>query len=250
MICPESSQREAYMKTDETKLISDEKAGKVHELPVEKMMKRGSESLTDSELIAIILQTGTRTCSVFELSDKVLLHAGKYGNGLIGICRMPFEALRGIDGIGDFKSCRLKAVAEISKRICETDAVPRITYDRPSTIAKAYMERLRHESVEEVMLVMFDSRLHLIGENIISKGTVNSAIVTPRELFICALDHHAVHIVLIHNHPSGDTTPSDNDIDITERVRHTGDVIGITLLDHIIIGDRNYLSFKEKGLLR
>ena len=159
------------------------------------------------------------------------------------------EKLCGIPGVGCFKSCRLKAVAEIAKRIHETDAFSRISYDSPSSIADAYMEKMRHEPVEEVMLVMFDNKLHMIGEKCISRGTVNSAIASPREIFIYALEHHAVHIVLIHNHPSGDTTPSENDVEMTERVRNTGNIIGISLLDHIIIGDRRYTSFKEKGFL-
>ncbi|MBP8714133.1 MAG: DNA repair protein RadC [Lachnospiraceae bacterium] len=221
----------------------------IHELPVEKMLKRGSDALTDSELIAIILQTGTKTCSVFELSDKVLELSEQYGRGMLGLYSVPAEKLCGIPGVGCFKSCRLKAVAEIAKRIHETDAFSRISYDSPSSIADAYMEKMRHEPVEEVMLVMFDNKLHMIGEKCISRGTVNSAIASPREIFIYALEHHAVHIVLIHNHPSGDTTPSENDVEMTERVRNTGNIIGISLLDHIIIGDRRYTSFKEKGFL-
>lgn len=229
---------------------SRNKISDIKELPIEKMIKRGPDSLSDAELLAIILQTGTATCSVFELSEKVMELSGRYGRGMLGLYSIPMESLCGIPGIGRFKSCRLKAVAEISKRIHETDAFSKISYDSPSSIADMYMEKMRHEQVEEVMIVMFDNRLHMLGEKCLSKGTVSSAVISPREIFIYALEHHAVHIILIHNHPSGDVTPSENDVDITERVKETGKIIGITLLDHIIIGDRRYMSFKEKGFLQ
>ena len=221
----------------------------IHELPVEKMLKRGSDALTDSELIAIILQTGTKTCSVFELSDKVLELSEQYGRGMLGLYSVPAEKLCGIPGVGCFKSCRLKAVAEIAKRIHETDAFSRISYDSPSSIADAYMEKMRHEPVEEVMLVMFDNKLHMIGEKCISRGTVNSAIASPREIFIYALEHHAVHIVLIHNHPSGEVQPSQEDIAITRRLVEAGKLLDIAVLDHIIIGRGNFESLKERGIL-
>ncbi len=220
------------------------------ELPIEKMLLRGSEALSDAELIAVILQTGTAGCSVFELAEKVLLTASKYGRGMLGLYQMPVETMQRIPGIGRNKACRLKAVAEISKRIHETDAHPRICYENPASVADYYMERMRHEPVEKVLLLLFDNRLHLISEHIISTGTVNSAVLSPREVFITALERQAVHIILLHNHPSGDTAPSSNDIEITGRIYKTGKMIGISLLDHIIIGDRDYISFKEKGLLR
>ena len=231
-------------------MAENSKKNSFRELPIEKMTRCGPEALSDAELIAIILQTGTSSCNVFELSEKILQISSQYSNGMLGLYQMPVEMLCRISGIGKIKACRLKAVTEISKRIHETDAVSGISYEKPASIANYYMERMRHEAVEKVMLLLLDNRLHLISEQVISKGTVNLAVLSPREVFITALERQAVHIVLLHNHPSGDVTPSSNDMDITVRIRETGNIIGISLLDHIIIGDRNYLSFKEKGLLR
>jgi DNA repair protein RadC len=219
------------------------------ELPIEKMLLRGPEALSDAELVALILQTGTRECDVFRLSEKILAEASVYGNGILGLYKMPAEVLMRVHGIGRTKACKLKAVAEISKRIHETEACPGLRYESPQSIADYYMERLRHEQTEKVLLVLLDNRLHRISEHIISTGTVTSAALSPREIFITALERHAVHIVLLHNHPGGDVLPSRNDMEITERVRETGSIVGISLLDHIIIGDRKYMSFREKGFL-
>ena len=111
------------------------------------------------------------------------------------------------------------------------------------------MERLRHEEQELLICMMFDTRNHLLGDAEISRGTVNEALISPRELFLQALAFHAVHIILVHNHPSGNPEPSQEDIIVTQRVRGAGELIGISLLDHIVIGDHCYISMLEQGLL-
>ena len=145
---------------------------------------------------------------------------------------------------------QLKAIAEISTRIAQAKAKKGLSYRTPYSIADYYMERLRHENVEYTILVLFDSGLHVIGEKILSKGTVNASLLSPREVFVQALKDQAASVMLLHNHPGGDPTPSGNDMQVTERVLEAGKLTDIPLLDHIIIGDNSYFSFKESGLLQ
>jgi len=124
-----------------------------------------------------------------------------------------------------------------------------VVFSLPSTIAEYYMEEIRHQKQEQMKLLMLNTKTKLIGEADISKGTVNASLVSPRELFIEALNCGAVSIILLHNHPSGDPTPSESDILLTKRVKDAGDLIGITLLDHIIIGNNCYVSFSEMKMM-
>ena len=110
------------------------------------------------------------------------------------------------------------------------------------------MEQLRHEEQEQLICMMLDTKNHLLGEEMVFKGTVNSSLVNPREIFLTAVSYHAVGILLVHNHPSGDPSPSRADLDFTERVRRAGDILGIPLIDHIIIGDHQFLSFRQRGI--
>ena len=119
----------------------------------------------------------------------------------------------------------------------------------PETIANYYMEDMRHQGQELLQMMMLNTKNRLIAETIISKGTVNASLISPREVFLEALKHQAVYIILIHNHPSGDPTPSREDILITRRMKELGTMIGIELMDHIIIGDRSYISLKERGII-
>lgn len=112
------------------------------------------------------------------------------------------------------------------------------------------MERLRHEEQELLFVMMFDNRNHLLGEHLVTKGTANATLVTPREIFLEALRYRAVCLILVHNHPSGDPSPSDCDIAVTEQIFKAGELVGISLLDHIIIGDQRYFSFRSQGLMK
>ena len=118
----------------------------------------------------------------------------------------------------------------------------------PQTIAAYYMEELRHEQQEQLVIAMFNTKNALIADKVISKGTVDCSIISPREIFIEALKREAVNLVIIHNHPSGDVTPSKEDLHTTKRLKECGALIGISVIDHIIIGDNKYLSFNERGL--
>ena len=124
-----------------------------------------------------------------------------------------------------------------------------LIFNSPSTIADYYMEDMRHKEQEELKLLMLNTKSKLVGESDIFKGTVNASLISPREVFITALEKHAVGIILLHNHPSGDPTPSTSDVLLTKRIKEAGSMIGIELLDHIIIGNNCYMSFSEQKLI-
>ncbi len=218
-------------------------------LPYEKFITYGSGALTDSELLSIILRTGTVSMDVRELGEEVLAKTAKYGNGLLGLYHIPLCDLEKIKGIGKVKAIQLKAIAELCTRMAQAKAKNGLSFHDPYSIADYYMERLRHETVEYVFLLLFDSGLHLIEERILSQGTVNASLLSPREVYICAFQAKAAGIMLLHNHPGGNPVPSDNDLRITDRVKEVGNLVDIPLFDHIIIGDNSYFSFKEGKLL-
>ena len=114
---------------------------------------------------------------------------------------------------------------------------------------RVQMERLRHEEQEVLIVMLLDGKNHFLGEQMLSRGTVNSTLITPREVFMEALKFHAVSVILVHNHPSGDPTPSECDKKITERIYRSGEILGVKLLDHVVIGDQRYISFKEQGMM-
>ena len=171
----------------------------------------------------------------------------EYGEGgILNIHSLTFEKLKTIKGIGKVKAIQILCISELAKRLSKASAKEGLQMNLPSTIADYYMEEMRHLKNEHMKLLMLNTKSKLIGETDISKGTVNASLVSPRELFIEALEKRAVGIILIHNHPSGDPTPSRNDILLTKRVKEAGDMIGIELLDHIIIGNNCYISFAEE----
>lgn len=221
----------------------------IQNLPYEKFISYGAETLTDSELLAVILRTGTHHRSAKELGEEVLKAAEKYGNGLLGLYQIPLQELMRVNGIGRVKAVKLKALAELSTRMAQTRAKEHLSFREPYSVADYYMERFRHEKVEHILLLLFDSGLHLLEEQILSTGTANASLLSPREVYISAFRSQAAHIMLLHNHPGGNPAPSGNDITITKRIAEIGKTIDIFLIDHIIIGDNSYFSFKESKLI-
>lgn len=216
------------------------------EQPREKCARYGAKSLSDAELLAVILRTGAKNMTVLQLAQTFLAQRDK---GLLNLIYMNQEEMAKLPGIGKVKAVQLKCIAELAERITRTSREKEVCLNAPSSVAAYYMERLRHEPKEHLLTAMFDSKSNLLGDTVISIGTVNNSLVSPREIFLKALEYQAVHIVLLHNHPSGDPTPSDADILVTSRVMKSGNILGITLADHIIIGDNRYTSFRENGLL-
>ena len=222
----------------------------VNDRPYEKCFAKGPEYLTDVELLAVILRTGTNGISSFDLSKDILSHKSQNGKqDLLAIMHMTKEQLLSIKGVGMVKAVQIMCVRELVRRISSVKAKDSIQYNIPSTIADYYMERMRHLSREEMILIFFNGKNKVIKELTVSVGTVNQTVASPRELFLEALRCEAVSVLMIHNHPSGDPTPSRQDILTTKRMKEAGEFLGIPLCDHIIIGDQTYLSFREEHMM-
>ena len=218
------------------------------ERPYEKCLKHGATHLSDTELLAVLLRTGIKGINSLELAQNIL-QTTSGESSILNIHQLTLQKLKKMKGIGTVKAIQIICLSELAKRLAKASAKDLLSYQSPSTIAQYYMEELRHETQEHMKLLMLNSKSMLIGESDISKGTVNASLITPRELFIEALQKNAVTIVILHNHPSGDPTPSQEDIFTTKRIKNAGDLIGIELLDQIIIGNNCYISFREQGML-
>lgn len=218
-------------------------------LPYEKFLKFGAEALTEAELLAIILRTGTRNIPALSLAEQILsLNKGKE-RGLNSLHHISLEELMELPGVGEVKAVKLKCVAELAVRMAREKAFPALRFDHPSTVADYFMEELRHEEKEKILLLLLDNKLQLIEKYMISWGTVNASLLSARDVFIKALSCRACYLMLLHNHPSGDPSPSRQDIAITCQIKEAGELMDIPLVDHIILGDGRYVSLKEEDLL-
>lgn len=213
------------------------------------MYGEGAEHLTDAELLSIILRTGSKGENSLELAERILA-LNCPGEGILGLLHLSLPQLMSVKGIGKVKGVQLMCIGELSRRIWKKKHMERVMrFEEPEQVAAYYREDLRHMEQEQFFLMMFNTRQMLIGERMMSKGTVNASLAGTREIYIEALRYQAVSLILVHNHPSGDPEPSKEDILLTERVRKAGELMGIRLLDHIVIGDSAYVSMKERGLL-
>lgn len=218
----------------------------VSERPYEKCIMQGPEILSDAELLAVILRTGSSGQNAVELAEQILSH----GTGdLLSLYALTTQQLMEIPGIGQVKAIQLKCIGELSQRIAKTSRRESITLSDAASVASYYMESLRHEEQEHLILCMFDNKCRLIRESLLTIGTANASLISPREIFVEAMANRAMQIILVHNHPSGNPTPSRQDMQVTRQIKEGGSLIGITLADHIIIGDNRYYSFKEQGML-
>jgi len=213
--------------------------------PDEKLLANGASALSDAELLAVILRTGSTEYNSVELARKILTPYGDNNISILNIFNYDYEDLRRINGVGKVKALQIKALAEISRRIAQKKARPELIYNNPETIARYYMEQLRHENKEIVLLLLLNSSLGLIKEQILSTGTVNASILETRDILVSALKYNTVAFILIHNHPSGNPAPSQADLENTLKIKEAAQMVGIKLLDHIIIGDNCYYSFME-----
>ena len=216
------------------------------ERPYEKCLLYGAGSLSDAELISVIIRTGSRGERCVDLAHRIL-NAGP--DGLLNLIRLDTEQLTGIRGIGPVKAVQLKCIGELARRIAVTQRKKQISLQSPESIASYFMEKMRHERKEQLMLAMFDSKGMLLGERLLSVGTSNAALISAKDIYRAALQVQAVYIVILHNHPSGNPEPSREDILITRKIRECGELLDILLMDHIIIGDNEYFSFCEQDIL-
>ena len=212
------------------------------ERPYEKCMEKGPQALSDAELISVIIRTGSGGGSAISLAQKIL----KLGDdGILNLAGLTVGDLMEIPGIGPVKAVQLKCIVELAKRISMASRAEQMILSNASSIAEYYMEQLRHENREILIAAMFNIRNAFLGDVVISVGTAHASLISPAEIFRRALLRGAASVVLLHNHPSGVPMPSQEDLDVTRRVASCGEMLGIPLMDHIIIGDNRYYSFSE-----
>ena len=204
---------------------------------------KGVEALSNAELLAVVLQKGTRKENVIDMSNRLL---SKYPIDKLSECSL--AELKDIYGIGDAKAMQIMALFELSKRI-KGGSIAEKVVQNSEDIAKYYMEKLKDKKKEYFIAVFLDSKNKIIKDEVISVGTLNASLVHPREVFKEAIKNSANAIILVHNHPSGDILPGDSDREVTKIIHETSKVLQIKLLDHIIISKDKYYSFKDKNWL-
>lgn len=217
----------------------------IEQRPYDKCLMYGPEQLTNKELLAAILHTGSAGLNVLETSERILKKCQEKG-GLCGLYRLTIPELTKIPGIGPAKAARIQCIGELSRRMASSSAPKARRFFSPADIADFYMERLRHQEQEVVWCLMLDTKNAFLGERLISMGTVNKSLLSPREIYQAALSCSAVSIVLVHNHPSGDPTPSREDLEVTKTIAEAGNILGIPLLDHLVIGDGCWANMLEE----
>ena len=214
----------------------------VDDRPREKMASKGATALTDAELVAILLRTGTAEKSALDIASELTADGGLYKR-LASITRL--NELMNIKGLGQAKAATVLAALEIGRRIASAKPVEKIHLSCPQDVAEFLMPRLRYAVKEQFIVILLNGKNKVIGTEVISEGSLSSSVVHPREVYASALLHHAAAIMVAHNHPSGDPKPSDEDREITSLLAQSGKVLGIPLVDHIVIGDGTYYSFLE-----
>lgn len=216
------------------------------ERPREKMIKSGTSALSNAELIAAVIGSGSSQDSALTLAQRILTLDSK---GLSFLAAANFEELCSLRGIGISKAGQILAAVELGKRICSEKSALKVKIAGPSELAEKMMVDMRHLTKEVFKVVLLDTKNQIVSIEDISIGSLNASIVHPREVFQPAIRKSANAVVLIHNHPSGHPEPSTEDKRVTERLIEAGQLMGIQVLDHIVIGDLNYFSFKEHDLM-
>lgn len=213
--------------------------------PREKLQHLGAHALTDGELMAVLLRTGTKAQSALSIGEALTREGGLYKH-LASVTRV--EELQRIKGLGEAKAATILAALELGRRIASAKPVDRVHFTCPRDGAEILMPHLRYAQKEQFVVVLLNTKNRVLGIEVVSEGSLNSSVVHPREVFHPAILAHASAIVVAHNHPSGDPQPSPEDIAITDMLKEAGRALAIPVLDHIIIGDGAYYSFKEYGM--
>ena len=218
------------------------------ERPQEKMIKHGAGSLSNAELLAIIIRTGTRDATSVEVGRKIIEYLDNDLSYFHQVDVLELKRNPNLSGVGIVKACQIKAAIELGCRIKQKD-LPERKITSPHDVVGLLMDEMQYLKQECFKIIMLDTKNKVIKVEEITRGTLNSSLVHPREVFVKAIKQHAAAIILAHNHPSGDTEPSAEDKSITRRMVEAGELIGISVLDHIIIGRGTYMSFKQEKLL-
>lgn len=208
--------------------------------PRERFEKSGASALSDAELLAIILQKGNTEENVIDMSNRLISK-----HGIDKLSDLSLKELQEIKGIGPAKAMQIKALFEFNKR--HNLAKNKSTHIKSAKeVFDLFSERLQDEKQEKFIILMLNSRNKIIGDDVISIGSLNSAIIHPKEIFKPAIKNSASRIILVHNHPSGDPTPSESDRQLTDKLFETGELLDINVIDHVIIGTGKWWSWREE----
>lgn len=209
--------------------------------PREKLIMSGAQNLSDCELLAILLQSGSKQRSILNLCNYMLAEYGTVTN----IFKLHINELKEIDGIGDAKATKIVAFNELCQRINQKHEINRLRVTSASDVFEIFQD-IKYEKQEKLICISIDNKGAIIAWNTVYIGTINEMIVHPREIYKHAFNNLAYAIILLHNHPSGDCTPSEADLETTKKIIEISTIMSIPLVDHIIIGDNQYYSMKEK----
>lgn len=215
------------------------------ERPRERMLQLGPEFLSNTELIALLLRTGTAGESVTHLAERLLSKTG----GLKGLIDLSLAELTEIKGIGPAKAVQLVAGLELGRRFTRTLPEEKIKLQSPEEAASYVMDEMRYLKQEHFVCLFLDTRHHIIEKKCLFKGSLDASIVHPREVLKAAISVSAAAFICVHNHPSGDPSPSREDVEVTDLLLQASLAVDINMLDHIIIGDQSFTSMKERGFL-
>jgi len=213
--------------------------------PRERLLREGPASLSDVELLAILLRTGTHRESALQLAQRLLTTVG----GLRYLREKSFEELSAIPGIGPAKVAQIQSALELGRRLASLHPEERPRITSPRDVVNRWMPRLRFEQQEHLVVLLLNTKNEILAEEVVFVGTLDSSLAHPREIFRTAIRRSSAALILVHNHPSGDPTPSAEDLQITRRMAQAGEILGIEVLDHIILGDQRYRSLREEGVL-
>ena len=228
---------------DEASSRPDDPAEIRRDGPRERLSRLGPRALSDSELVALLLRTGGGGRDVETVARDLLARSG----GLAGVAREQSGALQGLSGMGPAKSASLVAACEMGRRIATRRLDPGARIHGPSDVHRHFFERLRDRPDERFYALLLDGRHRVMGEVLVSQGTLTASLVHPREVFREAIRRTAAALILVHNHPSGDPAPSSEDRRVTARLSQVGELVGIRVLDHVVVAERGYHSFQEAG---
>ncbi len=229
--------------------MADEHALTIHDLPLEerpreRMAQFGPEALNNAELLAILLRIGREGESAIRMAERLLSDFG----GLSGLAKANrVQQLDALPGVGPAKAAQIMAAIELARRMSATSDELKPHVNNAADAARLVMEELRYSEQENLIALFLDMRNQLIRKKVITVGTLSGSPAHPREVFKEALAHTAASVILVHNHPSGDPTPSRDDLLLTERMVKVGELMGVPVIDHLIIGDGRYISLKESG---
>ncbi len=213
--------------------------------PREKLLRNGPAALGDNELVALVMGSGTRGADVLELANEILRRRG----GVHGLARSAIDDLAQVAGVGRARAAQLLAALELGRRTLTHGPGARVQLRSPRDAAAYLLPTFGARAVEQFGIVLLDSKHRVLRTTIVASGTLNTTIVQPRDVFREAMLGAAASIVAFHNHPSGDPTPSPEDVELTRRLRAAGLLIGIDVVDHVVLGDARYCSLKEMGQL-